>query len=467
MADIDTSFYPRADSNSLVDKIGGAINVRNAMETNKLLQQQQVQGQIGIDSAKIDLAHKGYEGLGTLIGSLAQDPRIAGPEGPDLVKQYADNAVRLGYITPEQRDTALQTMPQDPAQMGQWLQTVNTQHLESAERFRQVYGTPGTITNGSQTLPVTTSSITGVRPIGAPIDQTLSPESRSEMVETKDAQGRIIRIPRANLLAAAGMNPMTAQPMTQPTGQENRLIPAQTPVERRELAPVDQTQNPPGGVVVSPPAWELESQSRQAAASADKFAQDLSREGTFQQDILPMEKGLEALGKLGPNATGPGTDQINDVKAFLVSTGIGPVLGIDPEAVGTTTELKKYLVQSARASGDVGTNDKLAAAFAGNPNISMVDSAISNILKINLSQRRMQNAQVRAFSASGENPAEYSQWATEFNATQDPVAYGFDMMDGTQRQKYFKGLSAPEKTKLLGSIRTATQLGVIAPPSAE
>lgn len=462
MADIDTSFYPKAPQNSLIDNLGTVANIKNLAEQNKLLQGQQKHQDIQIDQAKIDLAQKQYEGLSTLVGSIAQDPRAGTPEGPALIQQYATNAVKLGYITPEAAQTALATMPEDPAQIPQWLQTMNTQILEGAQRFQQIYGSPMMINDGSRIIPATVSPITGVRAIGAPVEQTLSPESRGELVQTTDEQGRTVLRPKGNLLTAAGVNPMTAQPQTAPTGPANRLIPAPASVESQPLAPV-QPQNPPGGVVTSPSAGEIQAQTALGQAGGQQFAEDVAREGSYQQDVLPLEKARDALIALGTTGTGPGTEQIQEVKSFLTSMGI-----IDPtDELKNFDEARKYLVQYARGAGDVGTNDKLAAAFAGNPSLGISNAAAVDVIKTALSLRRLQNAQVRAFSLTGESPAAYSKWKTEFNSTQDPVAYGFDMMDGAQRQKYFKGLSGAEKQKFLSSLKTATELGVISPPSAQ
>ncbi|MFB9952027.1 hypothetical protein ACFFP0_24525 [Rhizobium puerariae] len=458
MADIDTSFYPRADSNSLIDKIGTAMQIRNTMEQNKLLQGQQQRQNIDIDQAKIDLAHKQYQGLANLVGSIAQDPRAGTTEGPALVRQYADNAVKQGFVTPEAAQTALATMPQDPAQIPQWLQTMNVTILEGANRFSQIYGSPTTISDNSRIIPATVSPITGVRQIGAPIDVTVSPESRADLVQTTDAQGRTVLVPKGNILTQAGVNPMTAQPSA-----NNQLVAPPTSVERRALPPVQQPTNPPGGVVTSPSAGEIQAQTVMGQAGGEQYAQDVARERNYQADVLPLEKALAGLERLGPTGTGPGTETINEAKSFLTSMGI-----IAPDQdVKDFDEVRKYLVQYAREAGDTGTNDKLAAAFAGNPSLGISNAASIDVVKTAISLRRLQNAQTRAFQASGQTPAEYGKWSVEFNASQDPVAYGFDMMDGAQRLKYFKGLDQAGKAKFLNSLKTAQGLGIVSPPSVE
>lgn len=472
MAEVDTSFYPKANQNSLLDTIGTVAGIKNAQETNKLLQQQQVQGQIGIDQSKINLAHDQYGKLSSFLGSLAQDPRISSPQGHQILLDATQQAVKQGWITPDIAQVEIQNMPTDPAQIPQYLQTLNTRVLDAQGKFSQIYGTPSTISNGSSILPVTASPITGIRPIGAPIPQTTSPSERADLVQTTDAQGRTVLVPKGQMLQQAGVNPLTAVPETAPASPANQLVPPPMPVQRQDLPPVGAPQQPQApvqaaqaqptvGVVTSPPAGEVEAQSKVAQASSEQYSQDTARERSYQQDIVPLQKVLPALEALGTTGTGPGTEQIQEIKSFLTSMGV-----IAPtEDLKSYDEARKYLVQYARGAGDTGTNDKLAAAFAGNPSLGISNAAAQDVVKTALSLRRMQNAQIRAFASTGQSPSGYGKWSTQWNADNDPVAYGFDLMKGPERAKYFKGLSAPEKQKFLQSLQTATALGIVAPPS--
>lgn len=471
MAEVDTSFYPKANQNSLLETIGAVAGIKNAQETNKLLQQQQVQGQIGIDQSKINLAHDQYGKLSSFLGSLAQDPRISTPQGHQILLDATQQAVKQGWITPDIAQVEIQNMPTDPAQIPQYLQTLNTRVLDAQGKFSEIYGTPSTISNGSSILPVTASPITGIRPIGAPIPQTTSPSERADLVQTTDAQGRTVLVPKGQMLQQAGVNPLTAVPETAPASPANQLVPPPMPVQQQDLppagapqqqAPVQAAQSQPSvGVVTSPPAGEVEAQSKVAQASSEQYSQDTARERSYQQDIVPLQKVLPALEALGTTGTGPGTEQIQEIKSFLTSMGI-----IAPtEELKGYDEARKYLVQYARGAGDTGTNDKLAAAFAGNPSLGISNAAAQDVVKTALSLRRMQNAQIRAFASTGQSPSGYGKWSAQWNADNDPVAYGFDLMKGPERAKYFKGLSAPEKQKFLQSLQTATSLGIVAPPS--
>lgn len=451
MAEVDTALYPKADGgNALVNTLSTIQSIRNAREQNKLLQLEQQRQGIGVTQDQVNLAHQRYGILSGALGTLAQDPRIATPMGPQLLQQTTQQLVKTGIISPEIANAELSNAPQDPSQLPQYLQTLNTRVLDAQGKFGQIYGTPATISNGSQTLPITMSPISGVRPIGAPVQQTLSPETRADLVTIKNAQGQDVLVPKANLLSAAGVNPMTAQP------RSNMLA---APQEATQTFSQPGQQNG-GGVVASPPAGEIEAQTRQAAASADKYSADQQREANFAQDMLPLNKAFEGMKALGTTGTGPGTETLNDVKSFLVSQG---VIGPD-EDVKNFDEVRKYTTQLARQSGDTGSDNRLAASFAGNPSVNISNAAAQDVLKSAIALRKLQNAQVQAFSSSGLSPSQYQKWAVQFAKSQDPVAYGFDLMEPAQRVAYFQRLSGADRTKFLSSLKTATSLGLVNQP---
>lgn len=457
-ATVDTSSYPTAQPINLLGIASGAQGLANAQQTNQLLRTENQRQNVALSQDQVDYAHKQYDGLGTLITSLAADPAIGTAQGPAMVHTYADNAVKMGFITPQQRDAALQTMPTDPSQLPQWLQTQSLAHMDSQSRFSNTYGTPGTISNGNRIIPVATSPIAGVRRIGADIPMETSPGERNSLVPGKNAQGQDVMIPQGQVVRAGGQNALTGMPMD----PGNKLM---APGTSPQSSPTVQPQQG-GGAAISPPAGQVAALATQEQAGSEAYARDQQREANYQNDVLPLTKSIEQLQALGTTGSGPGTDTINQWKSFAQSMGIGTIAGIDPDKITSYDEAKKYLTSYASSIGGSGTNDKLAAAFAGNPSTTISNAAAVNVAKTALSMRRMQNAQVRAFSATGQSPGAYNKYAATFNASQDPVAYGFDMMAPPARQKYFQGLSAPEKTKFLSSLNTATQLGVVAPPSA-
>lgn len=459
MADgnVDTSIYPHASQNSLIEGLGQAAQFRNLLIQNQ-------RQQVGLSQDKINLAHQQYGQLSQFLGSLAQDPRMSTNQGPALLHQATQQAVQQGWITPDIANVELANMPTDPTQIPQYLQSLNTRVQDAAGQFAKIYGEPSTINNGNTIVPVTASPLTGIRRIGADIPVQTSPGERATLVQGTDAQGRPTVTPAGTILQQAGLNQLTVMPATAPNQPVNQLQPYP-----QGQAPVAATQAPAtgGSVVTGVSPGALEANKATGTASGQQLAADTAQEANFQSDILPLQKARDALISLGTTGTGPGTEQINEIKSFAQSMGLGTLAGIDPDKIKNFDEAKKYLTQYASQAGSPNTNDKLAAAFAGNPSVGISNAASVDVLKTAMSLRRMQNAKVRAFQASGEQPSVYNQWAAKFNSSQDPVAYGFDMMSPEQRKKYVSGLSPAERQKFVGSLQTATQLGLVTPPSGK
>jgi hypothetical protein len=457
MADgtVDTSIYPRANQNSLIEGLAQVQALRNAAVQNQLLQTEAQRAGVGLSQDKINLAHQQFGQLSSFLGSLAQDPRISTAAGPGLLKQATAQAVQQGWITPDIANSELSNMPTDPAQIPQYLQSLNTRIQDAAGQFTKIYGEPSTINNGNTIVPVTASPITGIRRIGANIPVQTSPSERLSLVPGTNAQGQPTVTPAGVIAQQAGMNPLTGVPATAPNQPVNQLQPYP-----QGQAPVPAAQG--GSVVTGPSPGALEANKTVGAASGQQLAADTAQEANFQSDVTPLVKARDALIALGPTGTGPGKEQINEIKSFLISNGV-----MSPnDDVKNFDEARKYLTQYATSVGSPNTNDKLAANFAGNPNVGISNAAAVDVLKTALSLRRLQNAKVRAFQASGEQPNTYNQWAAKFNSEQDPVAYGFDMMSPEQRSKYVKSLSPADRQKFVGSLQTATQLGLVTPPQA-
>lgn len=162
----------------------------------------------------------------------------------------------------------------------------------------------------------------------------------------------------------------------------------------------------------------------------------------YRQEVFPLETAIPALEKLGKTGTGPGTEEFNHVKSFLQSAGIP---GLDVEKIKNFDEAKKYLTDFVNQNGNTGTNDKLAASFAGNPSVNISNAAAVDVAKSALALRRMKQAQLVEFEKTGLPDSEYTKWASRWNVAHDPRAYGFDLMTPDQRKKVIESFPEGEK----------------------
>jgi hypothetical protein len=210
-----------------------------------------------------------------------------------------------------------------------------------------------------------------------------------------------------------------------------------------------------------------EAQVQTGAGSGQALNESRQRALNYRQEVFPLEAAIPALEKLGKTGTGPGTEQFNQVKSFLQSAGIP---GLDVDKIKNFDEAKKYLTDFVNQNGNTGTNDKLAASFAGNPNVGISNAAAVDVAKSALSLRRMKQAQLVEFEKSGLPDSDYTKWASQWNVGHDPRAYGFDLMSVDQRKKVLASLpegknGAPGPRDLFKlQVKAAHDAGIIKPP---
>src|SRR5262249_38844427 len=163
---------------------------------------------------------------------------------------------------------------------------------------------------------------------------------------------------------------------------------------------------------------------------------------------------------LGSKGTGPGTETTNHLKSFLITN----VPGVSQSSFNGTVEdydkAKKYLTDFVNQNGNTGTNDKLAAAFAGNPSVGISNAAAVDVAKSALALRRMKQAQLVEFEKSGLPDSEFAKWASRWQINHDPRAFGFDMMTVPQRNAVLNSISDKKGKEGAASPRDLFQLQV-------
>ena len=197
-------------------------------------------------------------------------------------------------------------------------------------------------------------------------------------------------------------------------------------------------------------------------ASGSLMSQAYARSADYNRQVFPLETAIDSLQRLGATGTGPGTDTLNHVKSFLLSSGVP---GIDVGKIKDFDEAKKYLTDYVNQTGSSGTNDKLAAAFAGNPSVHISNAAAVDVSKAALALRRMEEARTRAWDAAGLPEKDYNKFASRFNAQTDPRVYGFDLMNPAQRKTVLQGISSDAKrSQFMMDVQDAERSGLIRPP---
>lgn len=440
MAEVDTSSYPKPVQQNFLDTVGKLQQV----QSNKLT----------IDKQKLDLVNQHYEYLYREIRSLG--PNASAGDYVDV----AQGALNQKLIDPDMFKEFVRGIPTDPAQMPAYrdrtiskmmnAQTASNWHYGNNPRMQDVGGGQQPIQDYKGAVRATGPVIpTGLPPTTPGFQQPSPqfPQGRVAPIGLQQSPG----LPVAPMAGGAtvGATPVQTQSVQRPNALPVRSVPPQAS---------RQPQVSPG----EPPPGFAQGEAAVGTASGEQLAKARQNAANFQREIFPLTQAIPALEKLGTKGTGPGTETINHIKSFIL-TNIPGVTEQMLSSVKTTDEAKKYLVDFVNQTGNSGTNDKLAAAFSGNPSINISNAAAVDVAKSALALRLMQQAQQIEFEKTGLPAYRYSKWAAEKNNQLDPRAFGVNYMSPEAKTKLKEDLkkNPKEAAQFEKSIQIAHDAGYI------
>lgn len=445
MAEVNTDIYK-----PLMERVDPFEQTNKLLDTARNAQAVQ-RGQIGIDAAKFELAMKNIGAVNSTIAGLLGDPEVG---KADISKKIIDATTRLvkdNVYSAQHVTEALKSMPTDPVQQANWLRNIYSQTQSAAERGQAFFGTPQGIPTGAGTQIGQIPMYPGlpVRDRGFIADQ-LPPNTATRQGDpNKPGYGQggylgpiappgIQQGPDSG--PPAGFPPL---PGSRPASAPMR--PAAPPV--RELAP-----------------GQARAAEEAGGASGGALGDARNRSINYQAEVTPLEQAIPALEKLGTKGTGPGTESINHLKSFVLSNVPGADFKGLKDDVATYDKAKKYLTDFVNQNGNSGTNDKLAAAFAGNPSVNISNAAAVDVAKTALTLRRFKQAQLTAFEKTGRPDADFAKEAGRFAREHDPRAFGFDMMTPAERKKVIGSLPKGKRELFMMDVQDAAEAGLIKPP---
>lgn len=282
------------------------------------------------------------------------------------------------------------------------------------------------------TIANATRQATGAEKLGGPAGEVLQPGSTGrETISQGEFQQRRFDEQSGRIPAAPGTTPAPAS-----------SLPRQSPT----------ATTPPIGT----------------ERSSALLQEDLSRAANFGQEMYPWMQALEKVKALGPGGTAPGSKGRQELESFVY--GLSPefakiIPGFDVSKIKNYAELEKYLTQATQtraAQLGVKTDQGLATAIAGNPNVHINDLAVTDVVKSAIALRRMEHAQTLVNEGAG--PVGYSAMKSKWPTTQDPAAYAIDLMEPDARTKYIKALKGPALERFNRSLEAAYASGVIDRP---
>jgi hypothetical protein len=371
----------------------------------------QKQQQQTLQTGQLDQSIKAQSGLRQGLGSLLTKPDLS----PQDVQGFATTQLQAGAITPQVYQAEMQSMPQDPQQLRQWVSQHYMSALSGETQLHAMLPQYAQINTGPATVAVNQNPLAlsgGVGTVGYTVKNGLSPSDAASPV-TVNQNGQPTMITKEQF--AAGGQP----------GQTPGALPG-------------------GGFSAAPPL------------GADKIAGDAAtRYGNLQQaasQAKPLMQTYDlAAQNLKSTIAGKGANAALNVPAILNTFGIQA----GSDAVKNNQLLVNYLNsaadQAAASLGLSGSDSRLAAAKAGQPDPAHMNApalleSIQHVKGLQQAVLDRQQATTNFLAQNGNNTSALPQFETKWNQSFNPdVSYVRSLGDPAAQQAAMQKLKADGK----------------------
>ncbi|MFM0020915.1 hypothetical protein [Paraburkholderia azotifigens] len=410
----------QVDNNKLVGILSqdpaAAYNLPQVIQgINTQKQQQQT-----LQTGRLDQSIKAQSALRQGLGSLLTKPDLS----PQDVQGFATTQLQAGAITPQVYQAEMQSMPQDPQQLRQWVSQHYMSALSGETQLHAMLPQYAQINTGPATVAVNQNPMAaggGVGTVGYTVQNGLSPSDAASPV-TVNANGQPTMITKGQFAAGQGGAPAAGQ----------------------GAAPAVPGQLPGGGFSASPPL------------GADKIAGDAAaRYGNLQQaasQAKPLMQTYDlAAQALQSTIAGKGAGAALNVPALLNTFGIQA----GSDSLKNNQLLVNYLNsaadQAASSLGLSGSDSRLAAAKAGQPDASNMNApalleSIQHVKGLQQAVLDRQQATTNFLAQNGNNASTLPQFETKWNQSFNPdVSYVRSLGDPAAQQAAMQKLKAEGK----------------------
>ena len=395
-----------------------------AQKVGALEQQKQ-----SIDAGKMQNANTALQHMTRAMTSL----------GPDATKEeyaaVAENAVRQGLVPKEQLNVYMERLQKAPSAKS-FFNEFATAAATLQEQLNYHLGVPGQSATGQTVTPTVTSVKPGfgVRPVGLPVQMQAPPTTP---VVGPSGQPQLLGAQPPQLAPGTAAVP-TPLPAERPSA-----APATAPIVPRSL-PVERVSGPTGPTVrrtdMEPTTFENRFPVPTGAATGTAplfeegkkaYTQDQLNASNRAQSVKPAIQALKLMPGL---ATGPGTEQFNNLVAAAKAWGI-----VDTKAENDPTvlrqEINKKLAQYVSGSPVAQRSDAaqtLAEAGSPNPKVQLTQ-ALQSLTRDAVALDRVQILKPQAFK--GQKFDDYIKHTGNFPQSVDEKALTLDLMDDKEREK--------------------------------
>lgn len=462
---LDLSIYNNVGKvPNMLTSMGEAVGLANQVQQNKLLGLREQQMTTDIDAAQLKLKLDQLNTFHGMLAPLVGKKDVTGKDIWGVAQQVIQQK-----LAPAASITAVIAGPNGfpmkgtPEERQAWVLDKFSNVLSAQQNLEMALGPVKPFDTGGGTTfiqqpmrPDRTSRQVGSVPYTmGPGSKYYDQGTRQERTVTQGSPGQFQPpVPNPDQPASRGVNP---PPLRRPDGAGAPPVKAQD-----RVPPVAGMRTAPAG----PPLGEGEAANVAGRAAGGDYGSAMQRAANYQREIYPLEKSLAEIERLGPTKVGPGAETVSDLKSFLITNVPGAAKAFegtknDVESFDVARKLMTQMI--SQGPGGAASAQHLAAAFSGNPNMSISQAANSTLLKATLALRKMEQAQHLAFIESGRPESEFNRFGVEFNRKQDPRAYGVEKMGA----KEFRGMldrmkdNDAERKKFASSLETAISLGLV------
>lgn len=462
MAEIDTSFYPKAALPvSPLAQARDIANTRSAIQGN-------ISNDISIDKQKLDLMNTQFGLMNQELSTMIDNPNLTKQQAAERLNRFSKTL----KLPPEAVNHMMEELNAAPS-VKAFSENALRRGMDTQQRINQQYGVPETQNSGAVQYQGVRDQRTGafkpatqmaVQPaVGSPYYEggqakTLGPAGP----EGVQPAGRALPVeapPGAGSTAPLVPKPVRSLPV------EPRVSGPTGPTIRREDMEAGAPAGPAPGMsgrmsggfnAAPPPNFET---------GQKQYATDQSSATAKATALKPLEEALDLGRQL--SKTGVGTPMFNDIRARLTNLGVISADEKNPAVIYQM--LNKNLAQFVDKNGSRSDAD-LAIKESSNANAkTQLQPALTHMVQKIIGRERIEIARPGAFE--GSDYSKYGKHSSEFPTGQDERAYAIDKMNPEDaRQLYIEmknnalngsGAKKEEGIKFLKSLSTAKKLRLI------
>ncbi len=425
--------------------------------------------QLGITDAELGIVNKRIDMTQKLLSPLATKADLTPQDVARVMLQLQEQ----GVMQPKDTAAFLMNMPagSNPKELQTWItNTALIPSLDAQRRIEFQFGRPTTIDTGPSIQGATQMPSGELKPAGAPIMKGLDPATAtaptSAMIRNPDGTLTPSNVTRAQFAQMAKQGGVATAPPMSPEGlTPEQLLAPKTWFDEKtnkqvtgtmqqflqqvgqkyklsDATPTAAGTSTAGGPVAASPTLGAEAAANVAGQESAKAQQAMfNRAANAPQRLFQLGEMQRLAGDV---KTGPGTDTLNNFKAYLVNLP-GMEKFVDDIKVAKYQELAKYVQQNANTNFGSGTDAQLAATISGNPNIKMVNLAFKDLVTSAMGIERMDMAKSALARAENVKPEDFSKWSTDWGNSVDARAFILDMLPKPQQDKLREELKKAPK----------------------